>query len=43
MTFLISRTGNNLSPGFYLIAAAVITLVVVARMKETYRDPLRET
>lgn len=43
VTFLISRTGNNLSPGFYLIAAAVITLVVVARMKETYGDPLRET
>jgi MHS family proline/betaine transporter-like MFS transporter len=42
-TYLISRTGNNISPGFYLIAAAVITLIVVSRMKETYRDPLRET
>jgi MFS transporter, MHS family, proline/betaine transporter len=42
-TFLVSRTGSNLSPGLYLIAAAVITLIVVARMKETYRDPLRET
>ncbi|MEW6637038.1 MAG: metabolite/H+ symporter [Actinomycetota bacterium] len=42
-TFLISRTGSNLSPTFYLIAAAVVTLIVVFRMKETYREPLRET
>jgi MFS transporter, MHS family, proline/betaine transporter len=42
-TFLIDRTGRNLSPGFYLVAAAVVTLIVVARLKETYRDPLRET
>ena len=42
-TFLISRTGSNLSPTFYLIAAAVITLIVVSRIKETSREPLRET
>jgi MHS family proline/betaine transporter-like MFS transporter len=42
-TFLISRTGSNLSPTFYLIAAAVVTLIVVSRMKETYHEPLRET
>jgi len=42
-TYLVSRTGSNLSPSFYLIAAAVITLIVVSRIKETYRDPLRET
>ena len=41
-TYLISRTGSNFSPGFYLIAAAVITLIVVSTMKETYREPLRE-
>jgi MHS family proline/betaine transporter-like MFS transporter len=41
-TYLISRTGNNLAPGIYLIVAAVITLIVVSRMKETYREPLRE-
>jgi MHS family proline/betaine transporter-like MFS transporter len=41
-TYLISRTGSNLAPGIYLIVAAVITLVVVSRMKETYREPLRE-
>ena len=40
---LISRTGSNISPGLYLIAAAVITLLVIARIKETYREPLRET
>lgn len=42
-TFLISRTGSNLSPTFYLIAAAVVTLIVVSRIKETFREPLRET
>lgn len=41
-TFLIDRTGNNISPGFYLIAASVVTLIFVARMKETSREPLRE-
>jgi MHS family proline/betaine transporter-like MFS transporter len=41
-TYLISRTGSNLAPGIYLIVAAVITLIVVSRMKETYREPLRE-
>jgi MHS family proline/betaine transporter-like MFS transporter len=41
-TYLISLTGSNFSPGFYLIAAAVVTLIVVSTMKETYREPLRE-
>jgi MHS family proline/betaine transporter-like MFS transporter len=41
-TFLIDRTGSNFAPGFYLIAAAVITLIVVSTMKETSREPLRE-
>jgi MFS transporter, MHS family, proline/betaine transporter len=41
-TYLISRTGSNFSPSYYLIAAAVVTLVVVSTMKETYREPLRE-
>jgi MHS family proline/betaine transporter-like MFS transporter len=41
-TYLIFQTGSNLAPTFYLIVAAVITLVFVSRMKETYREPLRE-
>ncbi len=41
-TYLISRTGSNLAPGIYLIVGAVITLFFVSRMKETYREPLRE-
>jgi MHS family proline/betaine transporter-like MFS transporter len=41
-TYLISQTGSNLAPTFYLIVAAVITLFFVSRMKETYREPLRE-
>jgi len=41
-TFLIDRTGGNLAPGIYLIISAVITLAFVARMSETYSEPLRE-
>jgi MHS family proline/betaine transporter-like MFS transporter len=35
-SFLIDR------PGIYLIISAVITLAFVARMRETYSEPLRE-
>lgn len=41
-SFLIDRTGSNLAPGIYLIISAVITLAFVARMRETYSEPLRE-
>lgn len=41
-TYLIDRTGSNLPPGIYLVVAAVVTLVFVARMRETYSEPLRE-
>ena len=41
-TFLIDRTGSNLAPGIYLVVAAVVTLIFVARMRETYSEPLRE-
>jgi len=41
-TWLISATGNQLAPIFYLIAGSVLTFLVVLFMaKETYRDPLR--
>ena len=42
-TYLISRTGSSLSPVIYVVVAAVITLFFVSRMKETHREPLRET
>jgi MFS transporter, MHS family, proline/betaine transporter len=42
-TWLISVTGNPLSPAFYLIAAAVATLVTLATIIETARTPLRQT
>lgn len=38
--FLISRTGDNLAPAFYVMAAAAVTLVVVLRARETAREPL---
>lgn len=42
-TFLISRTGNPLSPSFYMIFAAVLTLVTVLTMKETAGSRLLKT
>ena len=40
-TLLIAKTGSNLAPGFYLMAAALVSLVAVAYSRETSRDPLR--
>jgi len=42
-TWLISATGNPLSPAFYLIAAAAATFVTLLTIKETARTPLRKT
>ena len=42
-TYLISVTGNPLSPAFYLIAAAIATAVTLLTIKETARTPLRKT
>jgi MFS transporter, MHS family, proline/betaine transporter len=42
-TYLISLTGNPLSPAFYLIAAAVASLITVATIQETARTPLKKT
>ena len=40
-TYLIRITGDPLSPSFYVIAAAILALVVLLKMKETARDPLQ--
>jgi MHS family proline/betaine transporter-like MFS transporter len=40
-TWLIRETGNPLAPAFYVIAAAVITLVVLTRIRETAFLPLK--
>jgi MFS transporter, MHS family, proline/betaine transporter len=40
-TYLISATGNNLSPTYYVIACAIITTLVLFRIRETYRDELK--
>jgi MFS transporter, MHS family, proline/betaine transporter len=40
-TWLIKVTGSSLSPAYYLMAAAIITFVVVLRIKETAFTPLR--
>lgn len=40
-TWLISVSGNDLAPGFYLMGAAVISLIAVAIARETAHRPLR--
>jgi MHS family proline/betaine transporter-like MFS transporter len=40
-TNLIKLTGNNLSPAFYVIAAAVITFLVLLRVRESAFAPLK--
>ncbi|MFD5276123.1 MFS transporter [Pseudarthrobacter sp. NPDC058362] len=40
-TLLIAATANDLAPAWYLVAAAVVSLVAVALSRETCREPLR--
>jgi len=40
-TWLIAKTGSPISPVYYVIAAAVISTIVIARLKETAHEPLR--
>lgn len=40
-TYLIQQTGNPLAPSFYVIATAVVSLIVMISIKETYDKPLR--
>ncbi len=40
-TWLIAKTGSPISPVYYVIAAAVIGTIVIARLKETAHEPLR--
>ena len=39
-TWLTNHTGNKLAPAFYLTAAAVVSLVVILKMRETAARPL---
>jgi MHS family proline/betaine transporter-like MFS transporter len=39
-TWLVQRTGNELAPAFLIMAAAVITLIAILRLPETYRATL---
>ena len=40
-TWLISETGSPVAPTFYVIAAALVSTVVIARLRETAHEPLR--
>ena len=40
-TWLIAHTGSPISPVFYVIGAAIISTIVIARLKETAHEKLR--
>jgi MHS family proline/betaine transporter-like MFS transporter len=40
-TFLVRTTGNNHAPAAYVIIAAIVTLVILLRTRETAFAPLR--
>lgn len=42
-TWLVDRTGNQIAPAFYVIAAAAVSLATLLTMRETARQPLRAT
>jgi MHS family proline/betaine transporter-like MFS transporter len=42
-TFLVANTGNPLSPAYYVIFGAVVTLATVLTMRESARAPLPQT
>ena len=37
-TFLIKETGYKLAPSYYLVLAAVVSLIVFIKIRETYKD-----
>ncbi|MGE2720602.1 MFS transporter [Mycolicibacterium celeriflavum] len=42
-TWLVDRTGNQIAPAYYVIAAAAISVATLLTMRETARQPLRAT
>ncbi len=40
-TWLIATTGSPISPVYYVVAAAVVSTIIIARLKETAHEPLR--
>ncbi|MBP1821507.1 MFS transporter [Mycobacterium sp. OAE908] len=41
-TWLVARTGNDVAPAYYVIAAAIVSLVTLLTMRETAGRPLRQ-
>ncbi|OBK78638.1 MFS transporter [Mycobacterium sp. 1164985.4] len=42
-TWLVDRTGNQIAPAYYVIAAAAVSVATLLTMRETARQPLRTT
>lgn len=40
-SYLISTTGNLNSPGIYMAVCAVVSLIAILRVRETYKDELK--
>jgi len=43
VTWLTAETANNLAPAFYVMMAAVVSLVTILTLRETARRPLAQT
>jgi MFS transporter, MHS family, proline/betaine transporter len=42
VTWLTTETGNNVAPAYYVVVAAVVSLLTILTMRETARRPLRK-
>lgn len=40
-TYLVSKTGNNLSPSYYVVVAAIISFFAILTIKESFNKPLK--
>jgi MHS family proline/betaine transporter-like MFS transporter len=40
-TYLFSRTGSDVAPAFYVIIMTVVTLLVLVKLRDDFRSPLK--
>jgi MHS family proline/betaine transporter-like MFS transporter len=40
VTWLTAETGNNVAPAYYVVAAAIVSLLTILTIRETARRPL---
>lgn len=40
-TYLVAKTGDNLSPSYYVIVAAIVSFISILSIKESFNKPLK--